>query len=143
MGRWLARAPRYVYKARLGRLLGRRFVLLEHTGRRSGLPRETVLEVVRHDDASLDVAAAWGRGSDWFRNLEADSAVHVSTGPRRRVAGTAAVQSSDEATAVFAGYARAHPRAARALAAALGLPLGDPTAMAASVPLVRITFDAG
>ena len=29
-------------------------MLLEHTGRTSGLPRETVLEVIRHDERAVD-----------------------------------------------------------------------------------------
>ena len=38
--------PIYLYRLDLGRLLGHRFLLLVHRGRKSGLLRETVLEVI-------------------------------------------------------------------------------------------------
>jgi deazaflavin-dependent oxidoreductase (nitroreductase family) len=136
----LARLPRHLYRLGLGRLLGRRFVLIEHTGRRSGLPRQTVVEVLRHDDTSLDVAAAWGTRSDWYRNLRADPQARISTGPVRHQRAEAAVVGTEEAADVFAGYAEHHPRAAKALSKALDLPLGDPQRMAAAVPIVRFTL---
>ncbi len=34
------RLPIWLYRARLGRLLGERFLLLTHIGRKSGLPRQ-------------------------------------------------------------------------------------------------------
>ena len=49
MGRRLARAPIWLYRARLGWCLGPRFVLVEHTGRASGKTRQTVLEVIARD----------------------------------------------------------------------------------------------
>ena len=43
------RFPLLLFKAGLGPLFGQRFLKLTHTGRVSGLERETVLEVVKHD----------------------------------------------------------------------------------------------
>ncbi len=43
------RAPIWFYRLGLGGLLGRRFVLLNHIGRKSGQPRQAVLEVVHHN----------------------------------------------------------------------------------------------
>ena len=40
------RLPSYIYHLRLGGLLGHRFLLLTHRGRRSGLARRTPLEVL-------------------------------------------------------------------------------------------------
>ena len=42
------RAPVYLYRWRLGWLLGHRLLLLTHIGRRTGLRRQTVLEVVEY-----------------------------------------------------------------------------------------------
>ena len=44
--RWLVRAPIWLYRARLGFLFGERLLMLEHTGRKSGLLRLAVLEIV-------------------------------------------------------------------------------------------------
>ena len=56
------RAPMYLYRLGLGWLFGDRLLLLNHIGRVSGKPRQTILEVVTHDraDGSLVVASGWG-----------------------------------------------------------------------------------
>jgi deazaflavin-dependent oxidoreductase (nitroreductase family) len=141
MGRAFARAPIYFYRFGLGRLLGNRFVMIEHIGRVSGLPRQTVLEVIRRDDDSIDVAAAWGPKSDWFRNIIADPSVLVSSGRRRSVPATASMLRVDAATGVFAEYAVEHQTAARTLGRTLELDFADPAKVASAVPIVRLTFD--
>ncbi len=141
LGRWLARAPRYLYRIGLGRMLGKRLVLLEHHGRRSGVTRQTVLEVVDADSTSLLVAAAWGERSDWFQNVRADPSVAISSGPCRGVSATAKVLGKSDAIRVFERYANNHKTAARSLAKAFHLPFGDAAAMADLVPVVRLSFD--
>lgn len=141
VGKFLARAPRYVYRLGLGRLLGRRFVMIEHAGRVSSLPRQTVLEVIRRDGGSLDVAAAWGSTSDWLKNVIAEPSVRLSSGPVQSAPATAALLGPDEAVGVFEAYARTHPRAAQALGRALDLDFGDPAGVAEAVPIVRFTLD--
>ncbi len=115
-------------------------MLLEHTGRKSGLPRETVLEVIRHDDQSFDIAAAYGAKSDWVRNIEADPKVRISTGRIQHAEATAVLADMATAKSAFADYTEAHPAAAKAFGKSLGLPVGDPARMAAVVPVVRITL---
>jgi hypothetical protein len=69
--RMLLRAPIWCYRLGCGWLLGKRFLLLHHLGRNSGLPRQTVLEVVKYD-ADTDtyfIASGFGKQSDWYRNL--------------------------------------------------------------------------
>ncbi len=141
IARHLARAPILLYRVGLGGLLGRRFVMVEHVGRRTGRVRRTVLEVIRHDDRSVDTAAAWGRRSDWFRNVVAHPRVRVSTGRLRRVPATAEVLDPAAAGEVFARYAADHPRAARALATTLGVSFEDPRALAERIPVVRFHLD--
>ena len=50
--RLMFRAPIWLYRLGLGWMLGKRFLLLNHTGRESGLPRQTVLEVVDYNKTS-------------------------------------------------------------------------------------------
>jgi len=71
--------PRYLFRAHLGVLLGHRFLLLVHVGRRTGQRHETPLEVVRYEPASHEavVAAAWGRKTQWLHNVEAGLAREV------------------------------------------------------------------
>ena len=141
VARWFFRAPIYLYRIGLDGMLGQRFVMIEHTGRNSGLLRRTALEVVHRDDESIDVAAAWGVKSDWYRNLQADPRLKVSSGRLKGAAATASVLDQASAESVYAGYTEAHPKAAAALSKTVGLPLSDPTRMAATVPLVRLTLE--
>ena len=46
--RWLFRLPVYLYRCHCGGLLGHRFLLLIHRGRRTGRRYETVLEVMEY-----------------------------------------------------------------------------------------------
>lgn len=143
LGRWFARAPLYLYRIGLGRLLGERFVLIEHVGRRSGLARQTVLEVIQRESDVLYVAAAWGTRSDWFMNISANSTVRISSGNLQHVQSEATVLSRESAVTIFERYATKHATAARSLAKAFGLPFNDPEAMATVVPIVRLSIDDG
>lgn len=116
------RLPLLLYRFRLGALLGSRVLLLEHTGRRTGVTRRTVLEVVEHDPAgagSYLVASGFGDAADWYRNLLAGPAATVTVGSRR-LAVTAHPLAPAEAGAAMVRYAGRHPRAARQLSRFLG-----------------------
>jgi deazaflavin-dependent oxidoreductase (nitroreductase family) len=90
-------------------LLGGRFVYLTVRGRRSGLPRHVVLEVIGSspETGELVVASGWGRRAQWFRNVMANPRVHVRVG-RRRFAADVVALSDSEAAEVLHEYARAH-----------------------------------
>jgi hypothetical protein len=64
--------------------------MLEHTGRKSGLPRYVVLEVVRRlSDDRYVVPSGLGTAADWYRNITQEPRVHVSVGRLRHVPATA------------------------------------------------------
>jgi deazaflavin-dependent oxidoreductase (nitroreductase family) len=85
--KWLLALPRVLYHMGLGFLLGHRFIMLTHRGRRSGRLYQTVLEVARYDAATREsiVMAGWGEQTDWYRNLQANGAVRAETGGERFV----------------------------------------------------------
>ncbi len=105
--RWLLNAPVVVYRCGGGLLLGHPFLLLTHIGRRSGAPHDSVLEVVRYEPGRSEatVVCGFGRGSDWFRNLEAHPYCLVTIAGQRFPA-VHRVLPGDEAVAVMAGYER-------------------------------------
>ena len=117
------RLPILLYRAHLGWLLGGRFLLLEHTGRRSGLLRRTVLEVVEHDplDGSYVVAAGFGPGSDWYRNLLARPEAAIRVGPRHLEA-LAGPLTPAAGAGVMERYAQRHPFSAAQLSRLMGYP---------------------
>lgn len=82
--RWLLRTPILLYRLGFGWLLGGRFVLLTVRGRKTGLPRQVVLEVLGPDSQTggLFVASAWGGNAQWLRNLEACPNVEAQVGSR-------------------------------------------------------------
>ncbi len=57
-------------------------MLLIHIGRRSGLRRETVLEVMeyRPTGPEIVVMSGFGRDSDWLRNIETGTGEEVVIG---------------------------------------------------------------
>lgn len=107
---WLKRAfrlPTALYDAHLGRLLGRRFLRLTHTGRRTGRQFHVLLEVVRYEPRSGEatVIAGFGPGADWLRNLRAGGPAFVDFGHGPRPASHRVLPLA-EAEAVYAAYER-------------------------------------
>lgn len=120
--RVLFRLPIWLYRWHLGWLLGNRFLLLNHVGRKSGQPRQAVLEVVMYDGSSdtYYVASGFGPQAQWYRNLLNQPEVTIQVGCRRlRV--TAEPLSAQESGAAMVDYARRNPRTARALVQFVGL----------------------
>ncbi len=121
LSRLALRLPIWLYHLLLGWLLGYRFMLLTHTGRKSGLPRQTVLEVVRYDQATgaCIVASGWGKKSDWFQNVSAHPQIFMQVKNRRSKA-TAERLSPEAGAQELLDYARRNPLALRELARFMG-----------------------
>ena len=114
--RWIVRAPVWLYRARLGFVFGSRLLMLEHTGRKTGIRRYAVLEAVDHPDpGTYVVAAGFGDRAQWLRNVRASPRVRVYTGSRGPAPATARPLTSEETAAALTAYARRHPRAWAAL----------------------------
>ncbi|WP_020670357.1 nitroreductase family deazaflavin-dependent oxidoreductase [Amycolatopsis nigrescens] len=123
----LLRAPIWLYRAHLGRLLGHRLLYLAHQGRRTGARREVVVETVRYNPAVPEVVviAAWGGDPDWYRNLKAAPALEVRLGGQHWPRPGHRFLDGTETLGVLRAYQRAHPHAWKRLAPALGFP-ADP-----------------
>lgn len=121
MARTLYRLPIKLFRLHLGWLLGGHFLLLTHTGRKSGLPRQTVLEVLLHekDSGAYYVLAGWGEQSDWVKNIEKAPQVTIIVG-RRRFRAQASRLSPEQAELKVIAYGRRHPRLVRYLPRLLG-----------------------
>ena len=120
------RLPIWLYRLRLGWLLGNHFLLLTHIGRVSGLPRQAVLEVIRYDPEhdTYYVASGFGEKSNWFRNIIKTPEVTIQVG-RRRIEAIAERLPVEEAERELVDYARRRPRAFRALTRLLGYHVED------------------
>ncbi|MDJ0770085.1 MAG: nitroreductase family deazaflavin-dependent oxidoreductase [Ilumatobacter sp.] len=132
------RAPIGLYRIGFGGLLGGRFLLLEHTGRKSGLQRRTVLEVLESGDDGPVIASGFGEGSQWCRNVMATPDVWITRG-RTRTQAKADRLGHDDAVEVFERYRRDHARAAKVLGKRIGVSLVDDLETAAErLPLFRL-----
>lgn len=108
--RAMFRLPVYLYRLDLGWLLGHRFLMVTHRGRKTGLLRQTVVEVLRYDPATQEsiVISALGERADWFRNLRANPPLEVQTA-RARYVPLYRVPTPDETASVLGTFSRDHP----------------------------------
>lgn len=121
--KWMFRSGIYLYRLGLGGLFGKRMLLLNHVGRKSGQPRQAVLEVIAVGEGTRTfyVASGYGRQSDWFQNLQKRPDVTIQVG-RKKMAVTAVFLSPEESGLQIVAYAHRHPGAAKNLGRFL---LGD------------------
>ena len=126
MIRWLLKAPKALYAAHAGRLLGHRFLLLVHRGRRSGRPYATVLEVLAWDGATQEavVMSGFGRQAQWYRNVMAAGTAEIEIAGERWPARLRALEPAEGADVLAAYEARnrlARPLVRRVLSRLAGL----------------------
>ena len=119
--RLLMRCPIWLFHMHLGWMVGEHFQLLTHTGRNSGVPRQTILEVLQHETASdaYYVLSGWGGKADWLRNVEKTPEVIITVGRRQWHARTERL-GSDAAERAILAYAKRNPLAIRVLPRMMG-----------------------
>ena len=120
------RLPIMLFRARIGWLLGGHFLLLNHIGRKTGISRQSVLEVVRHDKKTdtYIVVSGWGEKSDWYRNLQKSADVTIQV-VFRKLDVTAERLPLIDAQSEILTYAQHHPQMLRFLARILGYRVED------------------
>lgn len=123
--RWLANAPRWFYRLGLGWLLGHRMVQLTHRGRKSGVLRRTILEVLHYDPRTREVlvVSGWEGKTDWYRNIEREPALEVRIG-RVHYRPIQEFLSPAETAQIVLTLFRQHPREVRFVGRLLGIDPG-------------------
>jgi deazaflavin-dependent oxidoreductase (nitroreductase family) len=124
--RLLWRAPIWLYRLGLGGLMGDHFLLLTHTGRSSGLPRQAVLEIVDRDDENqiYYVVSGFGEKADWYKNIIQNPEATIQVG-WKKIAAIAEQVPFEDAVQFILDYAQRHPQAIKTLIQIMGYPLGD------------------
>jgi len=100
LNRLLFKTPLILWRMGLGPLLGRWMLVLTTWGRKSGLPRHTMLEYGAIGKTRY-LLAGWGERSDWYRNIQANSQVTVQVGSGTEYATARCVGDADEFAAVM------------------------------------------
>jgi deazaflavin-dependent oxidoreductase (nitroreductase family) len=110
-----------LYRRGWGWLLGRTFLLLVHTGRNTGKPYSTVAMVLRYEPHTHEavICSAWGKDTDWIRNIRARPALQVQIG-RESFTPQQRFLPEGESLAVLAEFQRRHPHRSRLIASILG-----------------------
>ena len=108
--RWFMRAPILLFHLRLGWLFFGHFLMVTTKGRRSGLPRYAVVEIIQREepDGTCVVVSGWGTRSDWYRNICQDPIVTVDIGARRFSA-RAEVIEKVQASKLLLDYGNRYP----------------------------------
>ena len=121
----LFRVPIALYSLNAGWLLGHRFLLLAHRGRRTGRVYRTVLEVIDWDPVAREaiVMSGFGRTSQWYKNVLATAPVEVRIG-RERFAPVVRPLETDAAARVLTGYERRNRMVAPLIRAVLSKTAG-------------------
>lgn len=119
---WFLRVPIFLYRIGMGWILGERFVLLHHIGRKSGQARQTVVEVIGHDLESdtYYIASGWGHKSQWYQNILATPEIRIQVG-RRKLEVLAENLSPQESVKILISYREKHPFMARELSGVMGV----------------------
>ena len=144
----LWRAPIWFYRIGLGGLLGKRFLLLNHIGRKSGQPRQAVIELVKIDSQtnSYYSVSGFGEKAQWFQNIVQTPDVNIQVGSRKMSA-RAERLSLEDSEAILSDYAHNHPTAMRELSKILNIHYdGRPEtihAMAKVLPVVAFHVSEG
>ena len=105
------RAPIWLYRLGLGVLFGKQFLLLNHVGRKTGKPRQAVLEVVHtnKETGAYVVASGFGEKSDWYRNIMSHPDVTIQVG-RKHMTARVERLGLTEATEIMLDYNRRNPK---------------------------------
>ena len=115
------RLPLPLYQRGWGWLLGHTFLLVTHTGRKTGKRRETVAMALTYDPETHGavVCSAWGQNTDWIHNIRAHPALQIQIG-RESYMPEQRFLSEEESFAVAVEFRRQHPRRLRLVARILG-----------------------
>jgi deazaflavin-dependent oxidoreductase (nitroreductase family) len=83
--RILFRLPVYFYRIGLGWMLGKRLVLINHVGRKTGRQHQAVVEVVEREKGTENVivVAGYGEQTQWYKNLGNQLKTTIQIGNRK------------------------------------------------------------
>jgi len=143
--KWFYGLPRYLFRWHLGWVLGQRFLLITHVGRKTGKLHQTVVEVVWHDPAKQEyvVVSGYGTQSDWYQNIRKHPAISVQVG-NTSFAPIQKFLSTVETFAVLDDYRHHHATAFAELCKVMGYPYDgtDDSLRNVSEVLKAISFQA-
>ena len=119
------RIPVWMHKLGVGgweRLIGAQWMLITTVGRKSGKPRDTMVDVMDYDAASdtYYIEAAYGSRADWYKNMQANPVFEVRVG-RRKFQASATPLTNEGAGEMMVQFFRKKPAYTRSVMAMVGM----------------------
>ena len=117
--------PVWLHKMGLGgweRIIGAQWMLITTTGRKSGKPRDVMVDVMDYDPAAdtYYIEAAYGDRADWVKNIEANPLFQAQVRRRKFTARLIAL-TGFEAGELMVKFYRAKPAYTRSVMAMVGM----------------------
>ena len=115
------RLPIWIYRLGFGWLLGEKALLLTHIGRKSGQPRQAVLEIIQAypSENRYIVVSGFGSGSHWYQNIKIEPRVIIQVGTEKINAIADQLEKKLAGDAMVA-YAEKYPGNLKTLSRVLG-----------------------
>ena len=119
------KVPVWIHKLGFGgweRLIGAQWMLITTVGRKSGKPRDAMVDVMDYDAASdtYFIEAAYGSRADWYRNMQANPIFDARVG-RRKFKARAMPLSNEGAGELMVQFYRKKPAYTRSVMAMVGM----------------------
>jgi deazaflavin-dependent oxidoreductase (nitroreductase family) len=141
------RMPIWIYRLGLGWLLGEKALLLTHIGRKSGLPRQAVLEIIHAypSENRYLVVSGFGPGSQWYQNIKSEPRVTIQVGTKKINAVAEQLEKKLAGDAIIA-YAQKFPGNLKTLSRILGYEIDHSPAgyraFGEQIPVLQFSPDA-
>ena len=123
------KVPVWVHKIGLGgweRLVGAQWMLITTKGRKTGKPREAMVDVMDYDKVTdtYYIEAAYGARADWYRNMLSNPIFEAQVG-RRKFKASAGALSTEGAGEMLVQFYRNKPTYTRSVMAMAGMKFND------------------
>ena len=136
----LFKMPILLWRLGLGPIIGRVLILITQTGRKSGLPRRTMVEYHKLDGVKY-APCAFGPQSDWYQNILADSHLTIQTAYGVESVTATRVTSDQELLAVYNLFRRRDPPLLRLYLVSLGIQDNPADVLANKERIYWLRFD--
>jgi deazaflavin-dependent oxidoreductase (nitroreductase family) len=125
------KVPVWVHKMGFGgweRLVGAQWMLITTKGRKTGKPRDTMVDVMDYDKTSdtYYIEAAYGARADWYKNIQANPVFEAKVG-RRKFKARAGALTTEGASEMLVQFYRSKPTYTRSVMAMAGMKFKDET----------------
>ena len=123
------KVPLFMHKLGFGgweRFIGAQWMLLTTIGRKSGKPRQTLVDVMDYDKAkdTYYIEAAYGSHADWFKNIHAKPLFEAQVG-RRKFCAQADILTQGDTGEMLVQFFRRKPAYTRSVMAMVGMKFKD------------------